>query len=230
MAQRNLCTDEIYHVYNRGVDKRIVFTNTEEYAYFIHLLFALNNFDNDANIRRRFVGGNNKRTYSNEGGPISLISKRLVDVMAFALMPNHYHLILKQNVDGGISKFMQKLGTGYTMFFNVQHERSGVLFQGKYKSVHVNNNRQLLYLPHYIHLNPIQEKKFSSQKEKVNYLESYKWSSYIDYVKGGNFPSVTQRESILALFGSDKSYEKDMMQYIKNKKILRSSDDVCFID
>lgn len=229
MTQRNLCTDEIYHVYNRGVDKRIVFTNTEEYAYFIHLLFALNNLENVFNVRRKF-SEKNKKLNHNDGGPTSIISTRLVDVMAFALMPNHYHLILKQNVDEGISKFMHKLGTGYTMFFNARHERSGALFQGKYKSVHVNNNRQLLYLPHYIHLNPIQEKKFSSQKEKENYLELYKWSSYIDYVKGGNFPSVTQREAILTLFGSSKSYEKDMMQYVKNKKILRSSDDVCFID
>jgi len=151
-----------------------------------------------------------------------------VDILTFVLMPNHYHLLLRQRVDGGISKFMQKLGTGYTMYFNEKHERSGALFQGRYKSVHIEDDRQLLYIPHYIHLNPlalIDRGSTSINKNADEFLNSYRWSSYLDYVGGRAFPSVTDREYLLNLFGGAEKYKKDITPFIKTPSKVRASID-----
>jgi len=120
-------------------------------------------------------------------------------------------------VDDGVAKFMQKLGTGYTMYFNERHGRSGALFQGRYKSVCVDNDAQLLYIPHYIHLNPLKLMEGGStsfHKMPREFLMNYKWSSYPDYVGGRAFPSVTNRDFILDLFGGVQKYKKDIAQFI----------------
>jgi putative transposase len=112
----------------------------------------------------------------------------LVDIYAYCLMPNHFHLLIREKTDGGISRFMQKLTTAYTMYFNMRYQRTGALFQGTYKASWVGNDRYLLYLISYIHLNPVKliEPEWKnvgiSDKNKVlRYLRSYRYSSFIDY-------------------------------------------------
>jgi putative transposase len=204
-------TGEIYHVYNRGVDKRVIYTTDDDRRYFIHLLYTLNDIHPSWNTKRVFESKRNDR------GSTSIISdksERLVDTLAFVLMPNHFHLLLQQKVDGGISKFMQKIGTGYTMLFNEKYERSGTLFQGRFKSVHITNNRQLLYIPHYIHLNPIPLMDSSCDMSPAQFLETYRWSSYLDYCGTPNFPSITKRNSILHMFGGSTTYKADALRYM----------------
>ena len=229
MQREVLTKDEIYHIYNRGVEKRDIFLKAEEYAYFIHLLYALNDTDRIKNFSRQH--NSLQKENNNELGSTSLISnsnkKRrdcLVDILAFVLMPNHFHLLLKQKKDDGISKFMQKLGTGYTMFFNKKYERSGSLFQGRYKSVHISSNRQLLYIPHYLHLNPIPILKNDSQKSTLQLLKEYKWSSFPDYCDIKNFPSVTNKNLVLSMFGNSKKYVKDISQFINNEQSFNDCD------
>jgi len=230
MTREPIVTGEIYHCYNRGVDKRIIYTTAQEYSYFIHLLYSLN--DGDA-------ANNTVRNLERSHEPQRLRSKsdereRLVDILAFTLMPNHYHLLLRQRVDDGIAKFMQKMGTGYTMYFNEKHERSGALFQGRYKSVHVGNDKQMLYIPHYIHLNPLDlmgRGSTSTHKDAREYLMKYKWSSYPDYIGERAFPSVTERDFILDLFGGIQKYKKDISQFISTpQKILNVVDPSVMID
>jgi len=198
------------------VDKRKVYTSSSEYSYFVHLLYVFNDDESIANTVRnleRAVGSTQKK----KGRIVSDTRERLVDILAFVLMPNHYHLLLRQRTDNGIAKFMQKLGTGYTMYFNERHERSGALFQGRYKSVHIDNDRQLLYIPHYIHLNPLglmERGSTSLHKNAETYLWEYKWSSYLDYVGGRAFPSVTERAPVLDIFGGMEKYRKDIQQFI----------------
>jgi putative transposase len=219
MNREPIETGEIYHCYNRGVDKRTIYASAQEYSYFIHLLYVLNDDAPSFNTLRNHVYETNEvhQKHSRQKGDSR---ERLVDILAFVLMPNHYHLLLRQRVDDGIPKFMQKLGTGYTMYFNERHERSGALFQGRYKSVHINNDRQLLYIPHYIHLNPLglldrnDRGSTSIIKNTGTYLGEYKWSSYLDYVGGRAFPSVTERAFILDVFGGVKKYRKDIHQFI----------------
>jgi putative transposase len=225
MNRETLCTGEIYHCYNRGVDKRVIYTSTAEYSYFVHLLYSLNDAGPANNTVRNLA-----RTMHPQRKMPNLENDRdcLVDILAFALMPNHYHLLLRQRVDDGIAKFMQKLGTGYTMYFNEKHSRSGALFQGRYKSVHVDNDGQLLYIPHYIHLNPLDlmgRGSTSTHKNAGEFLMNYKWSSYPDYVGGRAFPSVTERTDVLEMFGGEIRYAKDIKQFISSpKKLLEHVD------
>ena len=140
-------------------------------------------------------------------------------------MPNHYHLLVSQNTDHGVSKFMQKLGTGYTMFFNSKYKHSGVLFQGKFKAVHINGNSHMQYIPHYIHLNPIKllnERGPTSFIKQKEFLEKYRWSSYLDYIGQKNFSSVTKRNFILGLFGNN-SYKKDLEQFLTHPSDLQNN-------
>ena len=112
----------------------------------------------------------------------------LVDLCAYCLMPNHFHLLVRERSSGGISRFMQKLTTGYTMYFNTRRERTGALFQGRFKAEHAKEDRYLKYLISYIHLNPVKliESKWKetgivNRKRAETYLEQYRWSSFGDY-------------------------------------------------
>jgi len=115
--------------------------------------------------------------------------KPLVAIGAYVLMPNHFHILLKQMADNGISKFMQKLSTGYCMYFNKKYERTGGLFEGKFKSEHSDDDSYLKYLFSYIHLNPVKlidsawkEKGIKNKLKTVKFLEEYPFSSYLDYL------------------------------------------------
>jgi putative transposase len=150
-VSRNLqfVVGEYYHVYNRGVDKRIIFNDEFDYQRFLLLLLLAN--DQEPIEVKQLV-----RTVTI---PKLLQQARqpLVSILAFSLMSNHYHLVLKEITDNGISKFMHKLGTGYSVYFNLRNDRSGALFQGTFKAKHAHDDRYLTYLFEYIHLNPVRE-------------------------------------------------------------------------
>ncbi len=171
--------EEFYHIYNRGTEKRDIFTTREDYNRFIKLLYIANQ-SSPVDLKKQGP------TLSEITIPTDI--KPLVKVAAYCLMPNHFHILLCEQENNGISKFMQKVGTGYTMYFNRRWERNGVLFQGKFKATHVNDDRYLAYLISYIHLNPIKlieprwkEGGIQNKKRAEDYLEHYKYSSYLDY-------------------------------------------------
>jgi putative transposase len=113
-------------------------------------------------------------------------------------MPNHFHILLRQKREGGISLFLKKLGGGYTMYVNEKYERSGHVFQGKYKSKPIKSDAYFLHLSRYIHLNPtelidsLSNADLNTDKHKLikSYLSQYRWSSYVDWTGEKNFPSV----------------------------------------
>jgi putative transposase len=172
---------EFYHLYNRGVDKRVVFTTAEEYRRFIAYLFLLN----DTEVIRVDA------VLKSSNGPDwkAKPSNPLVALGAYCLMPNHFHLYATPLVDGGVSKFMQRLQTAYTMYFNQKHERSGALFQGTFKARDVNSDAYARYLFSYIHLNPakITEPKWqefgSRELRKLStFARMYPYSSLREYL------------------------------------------------
>jgi len=176
-------TGEYYHIYNRGIDKRVIFKSTRDYERFIMLLYLANSHDSF-----RLDDILNKKSFSE----VLLLDKGepIVSVGAWSLMTNHFHLLIRQEIDGGITKFMKKLGTGYSMYFNIKYERTGALFGGLFKSklIGVDDN-YMRHLFGYIHINPL-EIQFSDWEDKIDkpsvdmkkFLKLYRYSSYLDYI------------------------------------------------
>lgn len=174
---------EVYHVYNRGANKQDIFTTDIDYARFQLLLFVSNSIERVhlGNLLSKYKGPTFINIYEDaelQG------SERLVDVLAYVLMPNHFHLILRQKREGGISAFLKKVATGYSMYFNKKYEHSGTLFQGRFKSKHVGSGDYLRWLFAYVYLNPLDlhEKKKSARKERSRYsfVETYPYGSFMD--------------------------------------------------
>lgn len=164
-----LVTGEYYHIFNRGVARQQVFITqrdyqrallTLDYYRYVDPPLKLSKF-NDLTVEEKIA-----RSLSTATHP------KLVDVISYVFMPNHIHLLLKQTFPGGISKYMSQTTNSYTRYFNTVHNRPGPIFQGSFKSVHVETNEQLLHLSRYIHLNP-----YVSKLTTKNEVLSYPWSS-----------------------------------------------------
>ncbi|MEA1929462.1 MAG: transposase [Patescibacteria group bacterium] len=173
---------EYYHLYNRGNDKRVIFLDDCDRLRFLVLLYACN--DTAEVHLSNYQGKSLMELFDME--------KRgsLVGVGAYCLMPNHFHLLVKEETERGISVFMKKVLTGYSMYFNKKHSRSGKLFEGPFKATHVTDDRYLQYLFAYIHLNPVKtvnsadwEKKIiTAPKQAYDFLYRYPYSSFVDYL------------------------------------------------
>ncbi len=183
MANRPpLAIGEWYHCYNRGVDKRRVFHNKEYYERFLFLIYI-------ANRTERVHTSHLKSTRLAEVLADTTLDnyEPLVEIGAYTLMPNHLHIAVREIRDGGIATFMQKVFTGYTMYFNKRHERTGSLFASTYKSKHVDDDRYMKQLIHYIHLNPVEiiEPRWKEGKGNIKKIEkwllTYPYSSLPDF-------------------------------------------------
>lgn len=208
---------ELFHVLNRGVDKREIFLDDRDRLRFVHDLFEFNNQD-------RIPANNYYFKSSDLAGPKIKRKPRklLVDIHAFCLMPNHYHILLSPRVENGISKFMSKLNMGYAKYFNKRYDRVGTLFQGRYKAIEIKNESHFVHLPYYIHLNPLdlatpewRDRKIYDYDRAINFLMGYRWSSFKDYVGVHNFPSVTMRDFLLSFFGSQTEYKRRTLEWLK---------------
>lgn len=217
----------VYHIYNRGVEKRDVFMEDKDYLRFIHDLFELNNSEKNPNISYYFKNNQNQFMKVQPSYIKRKPRNLLVEILAFVLMPNHFHLILRQISENGIVKFMQKVGTGYTMFFNEKYDRVGGLFQGRFKAVLVDRDEYLIHLLNYIHFNPLDlNYEGSTLINSMGKLKKYRWGSFLDYIGEKNFPSVTSRQFLLDFFGSEEKYKKEAEEWLKekNKNILTIKD------
>lgn len=202
---------EYYHLYNRGTDKRKIFLSDADHKRFLCLLYVGNSL-----------------------GPIHISdhgSKKiddlfyiprasiLVDIGAYCLMPNHFHLLVRARTQKGVSTFMKKLLTGYSMYFNKKNERTGKLFEGPFRAQHVTDDRYLEYLFGYIHLNPVKiiqpqwkERGIKNLSQIKSFLQSYPYSSYPLFNSGEN----TYAERILNRSSFPKYFEttRDFHEFI----------------
>jgi len=218
MRKAPFVNGEIYHIYNRGVEKRDTFMDDGDRLRFLYNLFEFN--DSSPPVHH---SSNNHSFKSFTEVELRRISERepLVEILAFCLMPNHYHLLVRQKVEGGIVRFMQKLGTGYTNYFNTKYERVGGLFQGKFKSVLVERDEHFLYIPYYIHCNALDLKYpkwkrlgIKNPKEALEFLENYRWSSFKDYIGKENFPLVLQKDFLLPSLGDPTLHKKRVAEWL----------------
>ena len=184
MQRKHILQDGIvYHVYNRGVDKRILFIDDYDSQRFLNLLY----YCNDTEPLLHGIASDSDYAMSSR-------SNRLVDLYAYCLMPNHFHLLVRQRGDEGLRRFMQKLLTAYSMYFNEKYGRSGTLFEGPYKTALVDTDRYFKYVMTYIHLNPANLFSSLHNAGKIENIEKYPYSSYGSYVSGARNLLLTKHE------------------------------------
>src|SRR3989338_10084347 len=197
-----LAEREYYHIYSRGVEKRKVFMNSKDYQRFLALLYIMN--QNEPFKMENFLRDkqNNLKNIFNQKR-----EKTLVSILAYCLMPNHFHLILYEHTEGGISKFMGKLLTAYSMYFNTKYERSGPLFTHPFRSEHISNESQFMYIFSYVHLNPIsiidknwKENGVKNKEGAKEFLGKYQFSSYQDFLNRGRLESVIINFSLIPTY------------------------------
>ncbi len=211
---------DLYHVFNRGVEKRTIFMDGKDYARFVHDLFEFNDTRNAENVRYHMK-------YTGFVNPY-IEREKIVDIHAWCLMKNHYHLLLSEKVEGGLIKFTRRLNVGYANYFNERYKRSGALFQGRTKKKLITSDSYFLHILNYIHLNPLdyhsesknwRERKIKNMPYALEHLKKYKWSSYLDYCKTPNFPSILTTDLFNDVFGNVEQSTKKYLESIELEPI-----------
>jgi putative transposase len=202
---------EWYHCYNRGTERRTIFHTPRDYERFLMLLYACNSTKviHVSNIKK-----------GKKGPTLSEIlvldrAEPLVTVASYALMPNHYHLLLRENAEGGITSFIRKVSTAYAMYYNLKRERSGTLFQGKFKARHVSENFYFRRVINYIHANPAElfEPEWKqgivrNARSLEQSLTNYRFSSWSDYVGIDRLEArIIDKESALSFLETVPTFE-----------------------
>src|SRR3989344_5157883 len=176
MRKIQFANGEYYHIYNRGVDKRAVFNNNNDYERFFKSMKEFNVVEPIGSIYERSFS---RSQFGSLASKLASGSVGLVKFICYCLNPNHYHFLVQQVADDGIKKFMHRIGTGYTKYFNEKYERNGSLFQGSYKIVHIDSNEYLLHLSAYINLNDkvhFSQHQLGSLASKLDFKSS--WNDY----------------------------------------------------
>lgn len=216
-----LVNGEFYHIVKRGTEEREIFLDDEDHFRFVNGLLVFNDKLPTPWQSRAFWHQRSPATLCRGGYQPKV---PLVEIQAFALMPNHFHLLVRQLIENGIENFMQKIG-GFSHYFNKKYGRTGTLFQDRYKIIHIETQEQLKNNFVYIQTNPValiepdwKDWRVKDPQKAIKFLEEeYLWSSYWDYLGKKNFPSVTQRNFFLRLFSNEKEIKKEIDTWISFK-------------
>jgi len=214
--------EEYYHIYNRGVDKRCVFMSPQDSERFLTLLYLCNS-NEPVNFHKHL----------DRGMPlVEMFSfnhdERLVDIGAYCLMPNHFHILVRSRDSEGISDFMQKILTAYTMYFNKKYERRGALFSGSFQARHVDSDRYLRHLFSYIHANPfgllypLKQNKLDVDMLRVKaHLKCFPFSSLADYVGNSNRHQapILNKEAFPDYFSTDVDIDEHLNDFFAMKDL-----------
>lgn len=198
---------EFYHIYNRGVEKRDIFLQSKDYKRFIKTLYYYQFKGPKPSLSKYTENGLNNLKF--------LPENKIIEVICYCLMPNHFHLLVRQLQENGISKFMGQLQNSFTKYFNTKHDRIGVLFQGPFKAVIMENDEQFIHVSRYIHLNPV-------VSGIVKKPENYQWSSYLEYLDISQ--GFCSKGEILGMFPSPQKYQdfvEDQIDYGTTLEILK---------
>jgi len=206
---------EYYHIYNRGIQKQPIFTSDDDRFRFLFLILVQQGKTIIRNLGREFTASieQHRMLLINNELAREILINRNVELVAFCLMPNHFHLIVREVNEGGVSKYMQRVQNAYTKYFNTKYDKSGHLFQGSYKSKHITDDAYLLHLSAYIHKNPIELTR-GRWIEEVE--ENYYWSSYQDFIKVNRFYKLLSPSIITDRY-------KDKNELMTYKKFVKTS-------
>ena len=197
---KEFAPNEIYHIYNRGVGKMKIFLDDQDYGVFISRLKE-NLFPEKVDDTK--LSWLEKRRKLLPPDSFSLVS--------YCLMPNHFHLVIKQLTDLPIGKIILKVCTSYSMYFNKKYNRVGTVFQDQFKAVLVENNGQLLWLSFYVHKNPL-------EAGLITEIEKYKWNSYLDYANLEN-DSLCKKDLLLEQFKNPQSFATHFKESLVSKEV-----------
>ena len=203
MRKTPISPGEYYHILNRGNDKQNIFRDDRDRVRFLFLLLYLQGEDSFPNAGRVVTHFVRHRVFNIDPETIKKIADRKrTELVSFILMPNHFHLLVGERSEGGIARHMQRVLNAYTKYFNTRYKRSGHLFQGPYRAVHLKDNDQLLYTSAYIHRNCRTLPDWKN-KEKL-----YPWSSLQDYITKDRWSGLLEKELIQEQFPNPNEYEK----------------------
>lgn len=211
-----LVNNYYYHVFNRGVNKRPLFKSKYEYRRFLLLLKYYNFINNPIKFSKFMMLARDQRQ---EIWNRLNKEKKHTDILSYCLMPNHFHLILRQNNDNGISKLLANIQNSYARYFNIKNERVGPLFQGQFKAVKIDSEEQLLHVSRYVHLNPYS----SGVVKDFNKLLKYAWSSFPEYLNLAKFPfcKIDDITNSFKVNDSYKNFVLDNVDYQKDLEIVK---------
>lgn len=191
---------EYQHIFDRGIQKQPVFEIDADYLRFLFLILTFQGDMTIKNISREIKQSVQSRTlHIDLDLKKDILKNRMVELVAFCLVPNHFHLLVRELVEGGISKYMQRVLTAYVKYFNLRHDKSGYLFQGKYKSVHIEDDRQLMHTSAYIHKHPCEIRGWPGKESE------YPWSSYQDCIEENRFDELLVTDIITERYIEKKS-------------------------
>lgn len=215
MPGRNipLVNEEVYHVFNRGIAGQPIYKDKRDYQRFLDLIKYYQNIHPFPRYSKFLTLSNETRTKTFQ--KLRTQSHFLVAILGFCLMPNHFHILLKQKYEGGTSLFLSNLTNSYTRYFNTKTKRVGPLLQGKFKAVHIEDDEQLLHVIRYIHLNPYTSSIIKTLAE----LKTYPYSSLKDYIIQNNF-QIIETDQILGNFKNSKSFISFTLDQAKYQKQL----------
>lgn len=217
--ETELINGEFYHIIERGNDRRKIFLDNEDRLRFINSLLVFNDTEPSPWQSRAFWK-NQKESLIMNYQP----KHPLIEIHAFALMDNHFHLLVRQLTEDGIANYTRKLG-GYVCYFNRKYKRTGSLFEGRYRAKLIQSETQLRNTFIYIKTNPVEmvEPEWKSWKvnkplEALNFLEkNYRWSSCWDYLGKNNFSSLIEKDFFLKLFDGEKNIKNEINSWISSK-------------
>lgn len=221
MRNIKIAPGEYYHIFNRGMNKQLIFNNDVDRIRFLFLILYFQSPSILQNIGRPVKSYVKHSVFNTEEKTKHEIVKgRFVELVSFCLMPNHFHLIVKEVEENGIARYMQRVLNSYTKYINTKYKKSGHLFQGPYKAVHIENNNQLLYLSAYIHRNP------RELKEWLNKENNYPWSSYQDSIGKNRFEELLVLDIINGQFKNKNEYG----EFIKTSSAKLLKEELDWID
>lgn len=236
---------EFYHLILRAIDDNLLFKDINDYYRGVFSIYEFNNINPvtiQARRKARLAFKKLLQLPEADRGRDSILTEadkrnKLVEVMSFCLMPNHIHLLVKQIKDGGIIKFMGKIGGGYGGYFNRKYQRKGYVFMDRFESVLIESDNQLKVIFVYIHTNPLsliepgwKENGIKDPKKAVIFLENeYKWFSYPDFIGGKSFPSITDREFLLEAMGGVEGCKSAIENWVIHKSEIVQFEDI-FLD
>ena len=204
----------IYHICNRGIRKEKIFQDEADYHRFVINLYRLNNKEGSLRI--------NSYRDTVDSFPEQ---EKIVEILKWSLLPNHYHLVLYEKIDGGVLEFVKRLGNAFTKYINIKKDSSGYVFQNSAKIIPINTDKHFLHIPFYVDLNPVdlkfhgwKENKKNQSENIFNFLNNYKWSSFKDYYddESVEHAKIINKDLFYDIYGTNsKKYLKDLKNILK---------------